>query len=152
MTYSVDALIPQAYCEKFTTINVLAQKDVPTYVNALNIFNCDIIYDNICYVVDSNTVKPSQTTEEATNPEVVVVAGHVFCNEDGIFSATVGTVREEVLDYIETMIMFLGYGDATQAFATMTLLSNSTQNVISENLASVRRKPFVNKGITPCSL
>ena len=151
MLYDVSPLIPPAYHEKLETINIQMFTDQVLFPNARLLFNCTRVLEDVT-ATDMVVSALSQTVSDTTTPDIVEALGYVFPIEDGVASVVIGEPREEILTYIEKMYECLRNMDATAAFSVMTLLSNSTKNIVSENVSAMKIKSNPVMRLTPCSL
>ena len=153
MQYDLSPWIPAAYHEGITIKNILVQKDVAMFVNAAGLFNAEIEYD-FCpeNLSDGDTVLPDVTQDLHTNPVLSVKNNYVIANENGIASIHAGTPRTELIDDLGLLYMCLKHRDVSSAYIAINRISNSTKNVISENLATTRIKPERDIQLVPWSL
>ena len=151
MTYDLARILPASYHEKLAAKNVAATDHVLSFVNAISIHNCHVITDEIVQT-EGRAYPVDLSSNEPDDPGLVVMFGHVLCNDDGTFTMMSGTPRQEIVAYIDKMYSYFADGDANSAFAVMNLLSNSTKNVLSENLMTTKVKSQSQVVIKPCSL
>ena len=149
-TYDVSKIIPSAYHEAFLQKNVNLCTDQAYFPNSRLLSGCTRV--SLGPSVELELSGLSFTDVSVSEPEVFEYLGYLIPIEDGVATVVVGTPRSEILEYIEQMFRFLRLADASSAFALMNLLSNSTKNVVAENVATVRVKAEPVGGIVPCSL